>query len=435
MSSPTRFTFSASRGRLVTAVAAALTAAAGLFLLTERTPHAAAEPAPPDSEQYSVTPGAEAVADESALQAVLDLYFEEAAAAGASFGGAGERTAFRRVWLDRLAAVAAGSPPGPVKLRVLHEVTTLAHALGDVPSVNASTATRVAEARNPADRAGAMLQRANALTQLRSVNPTEVSEAVVLAAVDAALSAFDDVPAGKRSPMMGGVALQLASRAAELRAAAGDPVDAAADLELALRLLNDPSVAAIPETLFTMQDRQGERTELLSRRAAREAEAGAFGLASSSIAEQALASGVPETLVAFEAAKRAGLGGAGGTLLLEWFEADVRAGEYATQVRLALAFALDDAGRDLDALPILIDLHDNHEKEVRGLFPAAGRAPHAVLLARLNRLYKSVGANAEAAAVERELRELHPEKTGLLFTGGSAREERAMPPLGHGPGL
>ena len=392
-------------------------AVAGFCLLTAACGFNAGA-SPPDQGdggdvQTAAADAVDAALTEDAMNAVWELYHEEAARVGPGRHPAALR--FDQEWHDRLAAAADGAADGEMKSLLLEGASVL-FSLGDLTAA-------ATEAVAAADAATDPQQRSVALQQLMSVrraallrDPGDAERRAAVAAADRFLAAADAVPEGRRHPMVVLSAVDAARTAAEARGELGDHAGAVADLERALGYRE--AAAGLGDFAETLPDVTGLKINRAAAlvRAERPADAAA------AIAEITADSAVAPTLVAFQTAREAGPGGAGGTFLLDWL-ADNPRDDWTPPVTAALAFALDDAGRDADALPLMVDLRDNHRASLLPMKAGpAGRTPYASLLVRLAGLLRDAGAVGEAAAVADEVRDRFPDDGRLHQLAYSIRK-------------
>ena len=348
----------------------------------------------------------------SPLQAAWDLYIEESLdPQGAEVR---DQRAFYREWHDRLATLAAEAPAQPAKVRVLRGVTTLAVALGDVPAAIDAAAKMVAAADDPVTKADALLYEARVgLTSVRR-GADDVRREQVVAMHRRALEAYAALPEEDRGPLQIW-AVQGASQSAGVWARTGHPADAVEMLDAALRLR-----VGLPE-IDEYGDDEFSAVSFLKRRAAAEAAAGRPEAAAATLAEFAGESGVPPVLLAFETAKAADLGGAGG----DFMEARLAAypgDEYAGRIKAALASRYDFVGRDDDALRLLLEIREGADPALIMMQPAEGRhAPYANVLFRLWEMLKERGDAETAAEVAGEFLRRYPNEGRRLIVQGVVR--------------
>ena len=344
---------------------------------------------------------------ETPLQAVYELYHTESDNFDINGTTAVQKQAFFREWHDRLAAVAAQSDDDdPAKYSVLATMTTLAVTVGDTPAAIAAAEQRAALPGTAPKRADAAIWLAGVHRDALEQNPTPAELSNVAAVQDATLALYEAVPAEDRRGSLAASGIQFLLQAADVRARLDRHGAAAERLGLAVSELdrNFPEGAHARTLLGEM----GETNYLLNRRAVEEVAAGDDAAATASVTELVGDGTVPASAVVFKVANGAGLGDKGGTFLLNWL-AEHPADDYTPRVKAALAFALDDAGRDVEALPLLLELR---EQDAAALAPLkAGvmdRPPYATVLYRLEKLLRDEGATELAKEVEADYRRRYP---------------------------
>ena len=355
-------------------------------------------------------PAAAADRPDAALQAVLDLYHEASDDLGRSGRTAATAAVFYREWHDRIMAVAADAPRSELKAQLLNKASVLSYALSDLPAAAAEARASIAASDDEGYAIYTRMHLAN-VEQVAALRSPGVAERV------AALAAFDDfqaaaerAPEGKRDSIVRVQRVHVAKAAAGLRTDLGEDDAAVAEYDAALRFLAD--VASDEGLRFLMPDT--DPTPLEMDRAAALVRAGDAGAAAAAIDAIAGRTPIPKSLIAAKVGSSAGLGGPGGTFLLDWLES-APADDYSVRAKAAVAFALDDADRDADALPLLLDLRENHAGDLANLEAGVmGQQPYASVLVRLGTLLADRGMTDLAAEVAGEAAERYPDD-GRLY--------------------
>ena len=359
-------------------------------------PAAVSPPAGP-----AATLEAEAV-PEASLRAAFELYKEESVSTAVQNASAAGLIEFYQLWHDRLTSVAADAPVGRLKSRVLDEITTLSVAVGDMLGAAADAAAAAAAAADPVTKVDALFYEAR-VGRMRTAEDQGAERWREVAALqEGALKAYDALPAEGRADLQHW-AVQAAFEAATLREAAGRHAEAAGMFDRALQYR-----AGMPRAGGVTGGDLFSTVSLLKRRAVQEVAAAQPEAAAKSVDAVAARVGLPPALIAFEAAGKADLKAAGGTFLLAWLN-DHAADEYTPRVQAALAFKLDDAGREPEALALLLDLRESHAANLARLKPGRrNHAPYASVLFRLERLLREAGSADLAKEVGTDYRRRYP---------------------------
>ena len=363
--------------------------------------------------------GSQLAAEESsALGALFDFYLEESDSAQVQSLSRPERAQRYREWLDRFGPVVADAPDGRMKASVLREMSVLASALGDRAAAVAAAEGRFDAATDPADKGQALFQAARirhsaARRAGGEKEDREGTREFALAAHARALQYYRGLDVQDRLRVRMD-ALQSAVDSGKLLGRMGRHAEAAERFALAASVRAELPAESSPSPL-TMPPRWDRDVLRITEAAARIA-AEDFDAADAIVAEVIGDGPVPASGMAFKAAAKAGLGGAGGTYLLDWLGRHP-ADDLTPKVKAALAFGLDDAGRD-EALALLVDLRENHAADLAPLKAGdMGRRPYASVLYRLERSLRKSGMTDLAKEIAADSRKRYPDDPRASILG------------------
>ena len=349
--------------------------------------------------------------DDGPLKALYELYHEAADQVGGDDPSPQESLAHYREWHDNFSAVVWDAPPSALKSQALRETALLAEAIGDRAAAHRAAEARAAlpgDARARADAALSLAQIRMRTFRAQGRAADRTADAEAVADVQRhALKLYYAVPPGERGGLrMWGIA--VAKQAAGVYGELGRHAEAADQMNVALAIRAEmPEELSIPLPSL-------EPAVLRKGRLTWEVAGSDLAAARKTIRSLSEDGRLPEAGLAYEAAVKNDLRGAGGTFLLDWLD-DAPADALSTQAKTALAFALHNAGRDLGALPLLMDLRENHAAELAAVRPKRpGMTPHGSVLVRLATLLREEGLLEEAKEVNAELRRRYPTDRRLV---------------------